>query len=229
MFKPRISRLEFRLPVQPLGAVREPFESLALSPDDRNVACMALDHCMHRWESFPWREEDYARKEEGGRQKEESSESGPHTEWAVKVRHYARNYWRERLQAELHGVEGESAEPRVIEVPIDRALLLRRDPRAGGQQLDLTDFYTGELGETFHGKVAGMSDHDDDLAELPVGLMELGGVEFDIRGVIQLLVRAEPLGGAWELAALDDPVRVDGIPIPQEARSSWAPAGELVP
>jgi hypothetical protein len=104
----------------------------------------------------------------------------------------------------------------VIEVPVDRTLLPKRDPRANEKQLDLTDFYTGELGETFQGKVAGMSDHDDDLSELPVGLVKLGGVEFDVRGVIQLR-RAEPLGGAWELATLDDPVRVDGIPIQQEA------------
>jgi hypothetical protein len=120
------------------------------------------------------------------------------------------------LQAELHGVEGEPTEPRVIEIPIDRTLLPKRDPRAGGQQLDLTDFYTGELRETFHGKVAGISDHDDDLSQLPIGLVKLGGVEFDVRGVIQLR-RAEPLGGAWELATLDDPVRVDGIPVQQEA------------
>jgi hypothetical protein len=91
-----------------------------------------------------------------------------------------------------------------------------RDPRTRANQLDLTDFYTGEFGETFHGKVASAFDHDDDLAELPVGLVELGGVAFDVRGVIQLR-RAEPMGGGWELATLDDPVRVDGIPIQQEA------------
>jgi hypothetical protein len=48
-----------------------------------------------------------------------------------------------------------------------------------------------------------------------MGLVELGGVEFDVRGVIQLR-RAEPLGGAWELPTLDDAVRVDGIPIQKE-------------
>ena len=46
-------------------AGREPFSELALSPDDRNVACVAVDYCVHRWETFPWREEDYARKAEG--------------------------------------------------------------------------------------------------------------------------------------------------------------------
>jgi WD40 repeat protein len=199
---------------------REPFTSLALSPDGRTVACGAFDYCVHRWETFPWRKEEYAakgvEKAEGRRQKSEVSKSGPCTEWAENVRQYARGYWRERLQAELHGVEGEPAEPRVIEVTVERTLFSQRDPSATAWQVDLTDFYTGELGETFHGKVAGMSDHDDDLSALPVGLVELGGVEFDVRGVIQLR-RIEPLGGAWELATLDDPVRVDGIPIQQEA------------
>jgi hypothetical protein len=112
-------------------------------------------------------------------------------------------------------MEGETTEPRLIEVPIDRSLFPKRDPRAAAGQIDLTVSYTGELDETFHGKVGGVLDHDDDLSELPVGLVNLGGVEFDIRGVIQLR-RTEPLGEAWEMAARDDPVRVDGIPIQQE-------------
>jgi hypothetical protein len=188
---------------------------LALSPDGQNVDCAAKDYGVHRWESFPWREEDYARKEEGRRKKEESSESGPRTEWAAKVRQYARSYWRERLQAELNGVEGELAEPRVIEVPIDRTLFPKRDPHASDNQLDLSGLYTGELGEAFHGRVSPALQQDDDLSELAAGVVELGGIEFDIRGVIQLR-RAEPLGGVWELPTLDDPVRVDGIPIQKE-------------
>ena len=201
-------------------AGREAFTRLALGPDDRTVACVGLDYCLHQWETFPWRVEEYAakgvQKAEGRRQKSEVSESGPRTEWAESVRQYARVYWRKRFEAELNGVEGEPTEPRVIEVAIDRTLFSQRDPSATARQVDLTDFYTGELGETFHGKVANPWDHDDDLSKLQVGLVELGGVKFDVRGVIQLR-RAEPLGGAWELATLDDPFRVDGIPIQQEA------------
>jgi len=193
------------------------FTWLELGPDDRTVACGALDFCVHRWETFPWREEVYA---EAGSQKSEAGGQRlgirSQTGFAEGVRRYARRYWRERLEMELNGAEGEPAEPRVIQVPLDRALFAKRDPRATAYQIDLTDFYTGELGETFHGKVGIIQDHDDDLSELPIGLMNLGGVEFDIRGVIQVR-RAEPLGGPWELAASDDPVRVDGIPVQQEA------------
>ena len=200
-------------------AGREPFTGLSLSPDGQNVACAAKDYGVHRWESFPWREEEYAakgvQKAEGRRQKSEVSESGPRTEWAAMVRQYARSYWQERLEAELNGVEGELTEPRVIEVPIDRTLFPKRDPRASDNQLDLSDFYTGQLGEAFHGRVSPALQQDDDLSGLAAGLVEVGGIKFDMRGVIQLR-RAEPLGGAWELATLDDPVRVDGIPIQQE-------------
>ena len=112
----------------------------------------------------------------------------------ARVRRYAWNYWRERLQAELHGVEGELVESRVIEVPIDRTLFPKRNPATKENQLDLSGFYTGELGETFHGKVASANHQHDDLSELPVGLVELGGVEFDVRGLIQLR-RADLSGG----------------------------------
>jgi WD40 repeat protein len=47
-------------------AGREPFGALALSPDDRTIACVGLDYCVHRWESFPWREDEYAKSEAHG-------------------------------------------------------------------------------------------------------------------------------------------------------------------
>ncbi len=198
------------------------------SPDDRTVARCSVDYCVYRWETFPWRKGEYpeARSQtaedglsaEARRAKAEGQRSGIRIQagFAERVRQYARRYWRERLNWELKGAEGEAVEPRVVQVPLDRTLFAKRDPLAAVNQLDLTDFYTGELGETFCGKAGTTYDHDDDLSELPVGLVKLGGVAFDIRGVIQVR-RTEPLGGPWELAASDDAVRVDGISIHQEA------------
>jgi WD40 repeat protein len=223
---------------------REPSIWLELSPDGRTVACAALDRCVHRWETFPWREGEYpevrgveSNSERGVRNAELGGASSPRIlqdpkspgeRIAARVRAYARRYWRERLDMELNGVQGEPAEPRVIQVPIDRTLFAKRDPGAAANQIDLTDFYTGELGETFYGKVGNANEHDDDLSELPVGLISMGGVEFDIRGVIQVR-RTEPLGGPWELAAADDPVRVDGIPIQQEAARLHLLLGTILP
>jgi len=106
--------------------------SLALSPDGRTVACTALDFCVYRWETFPWREEDYARREvpraedpSGSRSRREEAlsraEEGrqirassprllpkpevPGERMSGMVRRYARSYWRERLETELNGVE----------------------------------------------------------------------------------------------------------------------------
>jgi WD40 repeat protein len=54
---------------------REPFIWLESSPNGRTVACAGLDRCVHRWETFPWREEEYAearsQKSEVGGQKTE--------------------------------------------------------------------------------------------------------------------------------------------------------------
>ncbi len=144
--------------------------------------------------------------------------ASPAGELAERVRRYARRYWRERLDWELNGAEGEPAKPRVIQVPVDRTLFAKRDPRATASQIDLTDHYTGELGEVFHPPTDfSIESGDDDLSELPIGLLQLKGIQFDVRGVIQVR-RSEPSGGPWELAASDDAVRVEGIPVQQEAR-----------
>ena len=89
----------------------EPFLGVTLTPDDRTVACVSYDVCVDRWESFPWREADYAegggrRPEDGGQRSEVSDQRGQR-DFAERVRRYARSYWRDRLQAELNGVEGE--------------------------------------------------------------------------------------------------------------------------
>jgi len=203
----------------------EPFLGVTLTPDDRTVACVSYDVRVDRWESFPWRQADYA---EDGVQRSEVRDQQGQRDLAERVRAYARGYWRDRLQAELNGAEGEPNEPRVVEVPVDRSLFAKRDPRATDSQINLTALYTGVLGETFYGKIGSVEDHDDDLSELPVGLVTLGGVEFDIRGVIQLR-RAEPLDKLAELAAGDDPVRVDGIPVEQAATRLHLLLGTIQP
>jgi len=150
---------------------------------------------------------------------DQKSETSGHTELAARVRQYARRYWRERLDLELNGAPGEPTEPRVIQVPVDRTLFAKRDARVTASQVDLTQFYTGELGEMFHPPFIYTTEDegDDTLSELPIGLLKLDGIEFDVRGAIQVR-RSEPLGEAAELAVSDDPVRVDGIPVQQEAR-----------
>jgi len=130
------------------------------------------------------------------------------------VRAYAERYWRERLNAESEGRESGPGEIKVIELPVDQASLPKRDAKATRQQIDLGDYYTGELTEPFN--VNGFyARQDNDLSALPVGLVSLGGVLFDVRGVIQLR-RAWLEGGPGEVIWKSYPVRVEGIPVQQE-------------
>jgi hypothetical protein len=56
----------------------------------------------------------------------------------------------------------------------------KRDAEAKKQLLDLSAFYNASLSESWHGGT------DNDLSALPAGLQKLGGVEFDVRGIVQL-------------------------------------------
>jgi hypothetical protein len=55
-----------------------------------------------------------------------------------------------------------------------------RDPEAGKGLLNLTRFYNARLSEPWQGGKG------DDLAALPKGLQTFGGVDFDVRGIVQL-------------------------------------------
>ena len=70
--------------------------------------------------------------------------------------------------------------------------------------VDLTAFYTSPLGAAWQG-VPG-----DDLASVPSGLQSLGGVQFDVRGIVQLKGKSPALGKY--------PNEVKGIPIHQRCQ-----------
>jgi hypothetical protein len=80
-----------------------------------------------------------------------------------------------------------------------------RDPAATARQINLESFYNAALTDNWHARLAG-----NDLSELPRGLQTLGGVRFDVRGVVQLSSSSALLGG-------DFPTAVTGIPINQKA------------
>ncbi|MEY2427776.1 MAG: hypothetical protein QOJ40_661 [Verrucomicrobiota bacterium] len=59
-------------------------------------------------------------------------------------------------------------------------LFPKRDAEAKKQLLDLSAFYNASLSDSWHGGT------ENDLSALPAGLQKLGGVEFDVRGIVQL-------------------------------------------
>jgi hypothetical protein len=77
-----------------------------------------------------------------------------------------------------------------------------RDPKAGKELIDLSKFYNARLGESWHGGT------DNDLGALPVGIQRLGGVQFDVRGLLQL-------GGR---ESTNWPSAIKGIPVQQKCQ-----------
>jgi outer membrane lipoprotein-sorting protein len=73
----------------------------------------------------------------------------------------------------------------------DRSQLARlippRSPMAGPDQIDLTPLFNAPLTEPWHSSLG-----DNTLSDLPRGLQDFAGVQFDIRGIVQLAGTAEP-------------------------------------
>lgn len=76
-----------------------------------------------------------------------------------------------------------------------------RDPKARKESLDLTEYYNAALTEPWRGAATN---------DMPAGLLTLGGVPFDVRGVVQLASRAP--------AAKDFPHQVTGLRVRQKCR-----------
>jgi hypothetical protein len=61
-----------------------------------------------------------------------------------------------------------------------------RDPEAGARLLDLSLHYNAALVGTWHPATNLSGERANDLVKLPAGVQKLGGVKFDVRGLIQL-------------------------------------------
>ena len=77
-----------------------------------------------------------------------------------------------------------------------------RDTQAKPNLIDLTPYYNVTLTESWHSLATGL---DNSLSALPRGLQNLGGIDFDVRGVIQI-AGAQLRGGRF-------PSQVKGIKI----------------
>ena len=81
---------------------------------------------------------------------------------------------------------------------------LPRDPTTPKELLDLTPFYNAGLNESWHGSKG------NDLAALPKGLQTFSGVDFDVRGIVQL--------GSKSPSATNYPAVIDGILVKQKCQ-----------
>src|SRR5205085_8909300 len=75
------------------------------------------------------------------------------------------------------GALPEEEPPNKTVVPAE---VVQREQASGFRPLDLSHFYTSSLEEAWLGS------DGDDLANLPKGIQSFGGIEFDVRGIVQL-------------------------------------------
>ncbi|MFB3789439.1 MAG: hypothetical protein ACE15F_24030 [bacterium] len=99
-------------------------------------------------------------------------------------------------------------------IGLAREFIPPRDPQAGPRLIDLTASYNAGLVGTWHTDISispeSLRSLPNDLSELPKGVQTLAGIQFEIRGIIQLLGKTmEREGGKY-------PARVEGIPIGQK-------------
>lgn len=80
----------------------------------------------------------------------------------------------------------------------------KRDPQAKPGEIDLSHYYNAMLTQSWHGST------NNDLASLPTGLQTFAGVEFDVRGIVQL--------GSKAVRAKSFPLQIKGIPIHQKCQ-----------
>jgi hypothetical protein len=82
-----------------------------------------------------------------------------------------------------------------------------RDRETPKTALDLTEFYNAGLNESWLGGAS------NGLARLPKGRRTMVGVEFDVRGIVQL--------GSQLASTTNFPALVTGIPVKQKCRRLW--------
>ncbi|HRY48263.1 MAG TPA: protein kinase [Candidatus Paceibacterota bacterium] len=167
-------------PLLELRGHRESLNAANFSPDGRRLLTVSFDFKARIWETFPWLETDYP----GSRK----------LDFKERVRGYATNYWRQRLNAEALRVQP------VVSKDADAAFWPPRDPQTDPKLIDLTPHYTGVLQTIFFQQ--DYPDFDDDLRALPVGVHRFGGTPFDVRGVV-LLRKLESRDGFFQTAMWD--------------------------
>lgn len=179
--------------------------SVAFTPDGTRLVTGSGDNTARVRTAFPWHTEPMLDKPTlSGKERLEL-------------------YERERRQAGLHAAKQFTASSRLrtnvldfigeVNLPARRDLKTQpllpvsvRDPRAGRQQIELSRLHNASLNETWQ-PVTGWDQVDLNLAAVPRGLQTLGGIKFDVRGLIQLHAAAPDW--QWEWQTYPDQVRIN--------------------
>lgn len=166
---------------------------IAFSRDDRRLILSTSRYPIRQIEAFPWRTTDYPDPDRDAELRE-------------RVERFAADYWWRRVRLE------EAKKP--LRLPSEYPRLppttwLRRNPDLPDHLIDLTAHYNGLLDVPWLTYFMG-TQFDNDLSSLPRGTEPLGGVAFDLRGLIRLGHQPRP----------EDPMFhfVDGVEAPRFPR-----------
>jgi len=170
--------------------------SVAFSPDGSRLITGSGDNTARIRTAFPWRADSGA------------DAGGPSL--AERIERYKRQQGRAALVASaqaaaatpprtnLLAAMGEVNLPATPNLRIKPLLpISARDVRATDRQIDLSATYNAALNETWQ-LVSWLDQVDLNLGSVPQGLQTLGGITFDVRGLIQLRRTAPNWQWAWQ-------------------------------
>ena len=184
---------------------KEMINIVGFSPDGQHLVTDWWDTKVRQWEAFPRTEAEYP--------------GSPAQPLRVRMRLYADQYWRERLEAERQAADTNNTIR--VNLPFDRTQIPARDPATPANSIDLTAHYTGTLNESSY--VNPLCDYMGiDLRNMPKGLVHFQAVPFDVRGVVQLTPALDKFG-LWE----GYPQAVEQIPVAQRFQKLHAVIGSI--
>jgi WD40 repeat protein/predicted Ser/Thr protein kinase len=132
-----------------------------------------------------------------------------------RIRTYAANYWRERLAAEDQAIALGPASPPIEPLRFPKSAWLARDTNADRHLLDLSPHYNALLNVPWE-IILHERGYDDDFSNLPTGIVNLAGIDFDVRGVIHLAITTNHY---WRGANyVSSPTAVTGIAVAASVR-----------
>ena len=159
----------------------------AFSPDGQRLITASGDNTARIWTAFPWRSTDYP----------DDSSVGMST----RIEEFKRQFWKSvistQLAADARGrpwtngfrvyqhTLGEMHLPPVGSKTQPLFPIPLRPAQAGSNQIDLSGYYNVALKESWQ-PIGNLADIDRDLSALPAGLQTFAGVNFDVRGFVQL-------------------------------------------